>query len=88
MILDDSSWADPCRNWRHTTLCSRWIHSRRMAGDGRTPTVGIKALSRESCADGYPVSDVVVLLVPAWANSTHLHLLADVTQRFCDHHFP
>jgi nitrogen PTS system EIIA component len=37
--------------------------------------------------DGKPVSDVVVLLVPEWANSTHLHLLADVAQRFCDHHF-
>ena len=37
--------------------------------------------------DGYPVSDVVVLLVPEWANSTHLHLLAEVAQRFCDHHF-
>jgi nitrogen PTS system EIIA component len=28
-----------------------------------------------------------VLLVPESANSTHLHLLADVAQRFCDHHF-
>jgi nitrogen PTS system EIIA component len=37
--------------------------------------------------DGNPVSDVVVLLVPEWANSTHLHLLADVAQRFCDHCF-
>jgi len=37
--------------------------------------------------DGSPVSDVVVLLVPESANSTHLHLLADVAQRFCDHHF-
>jgi PTS system nitrogen regulatory IIA component len=37
--------------------------------------------------DGAPVSDIVVLLVPEWANSTHLHLLADVAQRFCDHHF-
>jgi PTS system nitrogen regulatory IIA component len=37
--------------------------------------------------DGNPVTDVVVLLVPEWANSTHLHLLADVAQRFCDHHF-
>lgn len=37
--------------------------------------------------DGKPVSDVVMLLVPEWANSTHLHLLADVAQRFCDHHF-
>jgi PTS system nitrogen regulatory IIA component len=37
--------------------------------------------------DGNPVSDVVVLLVPAWADSTHLHLLAEVAQRFCDHHF-
>jgi PTS system nitrogen regulatory IIA component len=37
--------------------------------------------------DGNPVSDVVVLLVPESATSTHLHLLADVAQRFCDHHF-
>jgi PTS system nitrogen regulatory IIA component len=37
--------------------------------------------------DGAPVSDVVVLLVPEWANSTHLHLLADVAQCFCDHRF-
>jgi PTS system nitrogen regulatory IIA component len=37
--------------------------------------------------DGRPVSDLVVLLVPQWANSTHLRLLADVAQRFCDHHF-
>lgn len=37
--------------------------------------------------DGNPVADMVVLLVPEWANTTHLHLLADVAQRFCDHHF-
>jgi PTS system nitrogen regulatory IIA component len=37
--------------------------------------------------DGSFVSDVVVLFVPEWANSTHLHLLAEVAQRFCDHHF-
>jgi nitrogen PTS system EIIA component len=37
--------------------------------------------------DGNPVTDVVVLLVPEWAYATHLHLLADVAQRFCDHHF-
>ena len=37
--------------------------------------------------DGNPVGDVVVLLVPEAANSTHLRLLADVAQRFCDHHF-
>ena len=37
--------------------------------------------------DGYPVGDVVVLLVPESATSMHLHLLADVAQRFCDHHF-
>lgn len=37
--------------------------------------------------DGKPVTDAVVLLVPEWANSTHLHLLADVAQRFCDHRF-
>lgn len=37
--------------------------------------------------DGHPVSDVIVLLVPESANGTHLHLLADVAQHFCDHHF-
>ncbi|WP_246257320.1 PTS sugar transporter subunit IIA [Pararobbsia alpina] len=37
--------------------------------------------------DGSPVTDMVVLLVPEWANSTHLHLLADVAQHFCDHNF-
>ncbi|MFM0256714.1 PTS sugar transporter subunit IIA [Paraburkholderia sediminicola] len=37
--------------------------------------------------DGKPVSDVVILLVPEWANNTHLRLLADVAQRFCDHRF-
>ncbi|WP_133665180.1 PTS sugar transporter subunit IIA [Paraburkholderia sp. BL10I2N1] len=37
--------------------------------------------------DGMPISDAVVLLVPVWANSTHLQLLAEVAQRFCDHHF-
>ncbi len=37
--------------------------------------------------DGKPVSDMVVLLVPEWANSTHLRLLADVVHRFCDHQF-
>jgi len=37
--------------------------------------------------DGKPVSDIVALLVPKWANSTHLRLLADVAERFCDHHF-
>jgi nitrogen PTS system EIIA component len=37
--------------------------------------------------DGKPVADVVVLLVPESANTTHLHLLADVAQRFCDHDF-
>ncbi len=37
--------------------------------------------------DGQPVKDIIVLLVPEWGNSMHLHLLADVAQRFCDHHF-
>jgi nitrogen PTS system EIIA component len=37
--------------------------------------------------DGNPVSDVVVLFVPESATSMHLHLLADVAQRFCDRHF-
>jgi PTS system nitrogen regulatory IIA component len=26
-------------------------------------------------------------MVPERANRTHLHLLADVAQHFCDHHF-
>ncbi|CAN0621054.1 nitrogen PTS system EIIA component [Burkholderia multivorans] len=37
--------------------------------------------------DGKPVSDLVVLFVPAWANMTHLHLLAEVAERFCDQRF-
>ena len=37
--------------------------------------------------DGKPVSDMVVLFVPEWANMTHLHLLAEVAERFCDHRF-
>jgi PTS system nitrogen regulatory IIA component len=37
--------------------------------------------------DGYPVSDAIVLLVPEWANTMHLHLLADAAQHFCDHQF-
>lgn len=37
--------------------------------------------------DARPVRDVVMLLVPEWATSTHLHLLADVAQRFCDQRF-
>lgn len=37
--------------------------------------------------DGEPVSDIVVLLVPRWANGTHLHLLAEIAQRFCDGRF-
>ena len=37
--------------------------------------------------DGKPVSDMVVLLVPEWANMTHLHLLAEVAERFCDQRF-
>jgi PTS system nitrogen regulatory IIA component len=37
--------------------------------------------------DGKPVSDIVALLVPKWANTTHLRLLADVAERFCDHEF-
>ncbi len=37
--------------------------------------------------DGKPVSDVVVLLVPESASNTHLQLLAEVAQQFCDHHF-
>ncbi|EEA03347.1 putative PTS IIA-like nitrogen-regulatory protein PtsN [Burkholderia sp. H160] len=37
--------------------------------------------------DGKPVTDMVVLFVPEWANMTHLHLLAEVAERFCDHRF-
>jgi PTS system nitrogen regulatory IIA component len=37
--------------------------------------------------DQQPVSDIVILLVPQWGDSMHLHLLADVAQHFCDHHF-
>lgn len=37
--------------------------------------------------DFKPVSDVIALLVPEGANTTHLNLLADVAQRFCDRHF-
>ncbi|MEM5386280.1 PTS sugar transporter subunit IIA [Paraburkholderia phymatum] len=37
--------------------------------------------------DAKPVSDVIALLVPEGANTTHLNLLADVAQRFCDQHF-
>ena len=37
--------------------------------------------------DGAPVTDLVALFVPEWANMMHLQLLADVTQRFCDQHF-
>ncbi|MEX3956936.1 PTS sugar transporter subunit IIA [Trinickia sp. EG282A] len=37
--------------------------------------------------DDAPVTDVVALFVPEWANTTHLHLLADVAERFCDHRF-
>ncbi|MBN3790244.1 PTS sugar transporter subunit IIA [Burkholderia sp. Ac-20353] len=37
--------------------------------------------------DGKPVSDLVVLFVPVWANVTHLHLLAEVAERFCDQRF-
>ncbi|MBP0595836.1 PTS sugar transporter subunit IIA [Paraburkholderia sp. LEh10] len=37
--------------------------------------------------DGRPVTDLVVLFVPEWANMTHLHLLAEVAERFCDQRF-
>jgi PTS system nitrogen regulatory IIA component len=37
--------------------------------------------------DARPVTDVIALLVPEGANTTHLNLLADVAQRFCDQHF-
>lgn len=37
--------------------------------------------------DGKPVTDLVVLFVPQWANATHLHLLAEVAERFCDERF-
>jgi PTS system nitrogen regulatory IIA component len=34
--------------------------------------------------DAEPLIDAVVLLVPSWARSAHLALLADAAQRFCD----
>jgi len=37
--------------------------------------------------DGRPVSDAVVLLVPDWADSLHLRLLAAVAERLGDHAF-
>ncbi|MEX3791190.1 PTS sugar transporter subunit IIA [Paraburkholderia sp. BR14374] len=37
--------------------------------------------------DGELVTDLVVLFVPEWANMTHLHLLAEVAERFCDQRF-
>ncbi len=37
--------------------------------------------------DGRPVTDVVVLFIPEWANMTHLHLLAEVAECFCDYRF-
>jgi PTS system nitrogen regulatory IIA component len=37
--------------------------------------------------DGSPVTDVVALFVPEWANAMHLHLLAEVAELFCDREF-
>ena len=37
--------------------------------------------------DAQPVIDAVILLVPAWAGSLHLSLLAEIAQRFCDAEF-
>jgi PTS system nitrogen regulatory IIA component len=37
--------------------------------------------------DGYPVSDLVCLLLPDWGNNSHLHLLASVAELFCDRRF-
>ena len=37
--------------------------------------------------DGGPVTDLVALFVPEWANMVHLQLLADVAQHFCDQRF-
>ena len=37
--------------------------------------------------DGKPVTDVIALLVPERVTFTHLHLLGEVAQRFCDHRF-
>jgi PTS system nitrogen regulatory IIA component len=42
---------------------------------------------RFDAPDGQPVSDVIILLVPEWANGVHLRLLAEIAQCFCDHHF-
>lgn len=38
-------------------------------------------------ADGKPVSDLLVLLVPEIATEDHLRLLAEVAQMFTDRHF-
>lgn len=37
--------------------------------------------------DGKPVTDVIALLVPERVTFTHLHLLGEVAERFCDHRF-
>jgi nitrogen PTS system EIIA component len=37
--------------------------------------------------DGQGVTDLIALLVPEQATTSHLHLLADIAGRFCDHHF-
>jgi PTS system nitrogen regulatory IIA component len=37
--------------------------------------------------DGHPVSDFVCLLLPDWANNTHLQLLASTAQFFCNERY-
>jgi nitrogen PTS system EIIA component len=37
--------------------------------------------------DGKPVSDVIVLLAPECVSRTHLNLLGEVAEYFCDHRF-
>jgi nitrogen PTS system EIIA component len=37
--------------------------------------------------DGKPVSDVIALFVPERVTMTHLHLLGEIAEHFCDHRF-
>ncbi|WP_250507786.1 PTS sugar transporter subunit IIA [Caballeronia sp. GAFFF3] len=37
--------------------------------------------------DGKPVTDVIALFVPERVSMTHLHLLGEVAEHFCDHRF-
>jgi nitrogen PTS system EIIA component len=40
-----------------------------------------------SAPDGKPVTDVIALFVPERVTMTHLHLLGEIAERFCDHRF-